>query len=342
MASLSLANAAATRRAGKPAVALSARRSVAAQPRVASHAGVAAGRGSLQVFAVRSRSNTGGSRKGLMQYVERVNAPQMKDDLIPFRVGMTVRVGVTVVEGNKTRVQPYEGIIIGVHKAGVATTITVRKAFQGYGVERIFPIHSPLCTFEEVRGAGKPVVSTPSFASSTRRVSPSFATDARKRVSARVSGVPASAPRSHGIANARRLAPPPREEPKPSDVARAKRFSSRPPLADPSPLFSPSPRCAAPSSTTSAIVSVSRRSLRLASWPRRPAPPATSSRWRLSRRRRRLRLPRLRRRLPRLPRLRRRLPPRRRRLPLSPRRKRVDSFLVGVFHGVCPGLAALV
>ena len=146
MASLSLANAAATRRAGKPAVALSARRSVAAQPRVASHAGVAAGRGSLQVFAVRSRSNTGGSRKGLMQYVERVNAPQMKDDLIPFRVGMTVRVGVTVVEGNKTRVQPYEGIIIGVHKAGVATTITVRKAFQGYGVERIFPIHSPLCT----------------------------------------------------------------------------------------------------------------------------------------------------------------------------------------------------
>ena len=158
MASLSLANAAATRRAGKPAVALSARRSVAAQPRVASHAGVAAGRGSLQVFAVRSRSNTGGSRKGLMQYVERVNAPQMKDDLIPFRVGMTVRGGVTVVEGNKTRVQPYEGIIIGVHKAGVATTITVRKAFQGYGVERIFPVHSPLCTFEEIRGAGKPVV----------------------------------------------------------------------------------------------------------------------------------------------------------------------------------------
>ena len=129
----------------------------------------------------------------------------MKDDLIPFRVGMTVKVGVTVVEGGKSRVQPYEGIVIAIHRAGVATTITVRKSFQGYGVERIFPIHSPLCTFEEVRGAGKPVVSTPSFASSTRRVSPSFATDARKRVLARVSGVPASAPRSHGIANARRL-----------------------------------------------------------------------------------------------------------------------------------------
>jgi len=158
MASLSLANAAATRRAGKPAVALSSRRAVAAQPLVASRSGLAAGRGSLQVFARSPRGNSGGSRKGLMQFVERVNAPQVKDDLIPFRVGMTVRVGVTVVEGNKTRVQPYEGIIIGIHRAGVATTITVRKAFQGYGVERIFPIHSPLCTFEEVRGAGKPVV----------------------------------------------------------------------------------------------------------------------------------------------------------------------------------------
>jgi len=55
-------------------------------------------------------------------------------------------------------VQPYEGIVIAIHRAGVATTITVRKSFQGYGVERIFPIHSPLCSFEEIRGAGKPVV----------------------------------------------------------------------------------------------------------------------------------------------------------------------------------------
>jgi large subunit ribosomal protein L19 len=104
------------------------------------------------------RGNSGGSRKGLHKYVERVDAPQLKDDLIPFRVGMTVKVGVTVIEGGKSRVQPYEGILIATHRAGVATTITVRKSFQGYGVERIFPIHSPLCTFEEIRGAGKPVV----------------------------------------------------------------------------------------------------------------------------------------------------------------------------------------
>jgi len=104
------------------------------------------------------RGNSGGSRKGLHKYVERVDAPQLKDDLIPMRVGSTLKVGVTVIEGGKSRVQPYEGILIAVHRAGVATTVTVRKTFQGYGVERIFPIHSPLCTFEEVRGAGKPVV----------------------------------------------------------------------------------------------------------------------------------------------------------------------------------------
>ena len=52
---------------------------------------------------------------------------------------MTVKVGVTVTEGNKSRVQPYEGLIIGIHRAGVASTITVRKSLQGFGVERIFP-----------------------------------------------------------------------------------------------------------------------------------------------------------------------------------------------------------
>ena len=102
-------------------------------------------------------ANGSGSTKGLYNFVERVGSQQVKDDLIPFRVGMTVKVGVTVKEGAKSRVQPYEGLIIGIHRAGVASTITVRKSLQGFGVERIFPIHSPLCSFEEVRGAGKPI-----------------------------------------------------------------------------------------------------------------------------------------------------------------------------------------
>ena len=112
-------------------------------------------RDSVATFSISAGGS--GTKKGLYQFVERVNAPQMKDDLIPFRVGMTVKVGVTVTEGNKSRVQPYEGLIIGIHRAGVASTITVRKSLQGFGVERIFPIHSPLCSFEEVRGAGKPI-----------------------------------------------------------------------------------------------------------------------------------------------------------------------------------------
>jgi large subunit ribosomal protein L19 len=98
------------------------------------------------------------NRKGLSAYVERAATKQTKRDLIPFRVGMTLKVGVTVKEGNKTRVQPYEGVVIAIHRAGVATTVTVRKTSQGFGVERVFPVHSPLCTFEEIRGAGKPVV----------------------------------------------------------------------------------------------------------------------------------------------------------------------------------------
>lgn len=97
-------------------------------------------------------------RKGLTSFVERAERVQMKRDLIPFRVGMTVKVGVTVIEGDKKRVQPYEGVVIGIHRQGLSTSVTVRKSAAGFGVERCFPVHSPLCTFEEVRGAGKPVV----------------------------------------------------------------------------------------------------------------------------------------------------------------------------------------
>ena len=71
---------------------------------------------------------------------------------------MTVKVGVTVVEGAKTRVQPYQGLIIAMHKHALTSTITVRKTFQGVGVERVFPIHSPLVAIEPVQTAGVPRV----------------------------------------------------------------------------------------------------------------------------------------------------------------------------------------
>jgi large subunit ribosomal protein L19 len=75
-----------------------------------------------------------------LAHVERV---QMKEDLPDFRPGDTVRVHVRIVEGNRERVQVFEGIVIGIQNSGLGRTFTVRKVSYGIGVERIFPLHSP-------------------------------------------------------------------------------------------------------------------------------------------------------------------------------------------------------
>jgi large subunit ribosomal protein L19 len=62
----------------------------------------------------------------------------------PFRAGDTVRVNVKVKEGDKERVQAFEGVVIARKGAGVSATFTVRKISNGVGVERIFPLHSPM------------------------------------------------------------------------------------------------------------------------------------------------------------------------------------------------------
>nr|AUJ22885.1 ribosomal protein L19 [Coccomyxa sp. SUA001] len=80
----------------------------------------------------------------LKELVEAVEATLAKQGLPKISIGDTVKVGVLIQEGNKERVQPYEGTVIAQHRAGVHTTITVRRVFQGVGVERIFVIHSPL------------------------------------------------------------------------------------------------------------------------------------------------------------------------------------------------------
>ena len=70
-------------------------------------------------------------------------------------VGDTVRVGVKIKEGNKERVQPYEGTVIAMRNGGINETITVRRVFQGVGVERVFLIHSPRIATIQVMRRGK-------------------------------------------------------------------------------------------------------------------------------------------------------------------------------------------
>ena len=66
-----------------------------------------------------------------------------RDDVPDFRAGDTVKVHVKVVEGNRSRVQVFQGVVIRVHGSGVGRTFTVRKVSFGVGVERTFPVHSP-------------------------------------------------------------------------------------------------------------------------------------------------------------------------------------------------------
>jgi large subunit ribosomal protein L19 len=68
----------------------------------------------------------------------------MRTDIPPFRAGDTLRVNVRVKEGEKERLQAFEGVCIARRGAGVSETFTVRKISNGVGVERIFPVHSPM------------------------------------------------------------------------------------------------------------------------------------------------------------------------------------------------------
>lgn len=82
-------------------------------------------------------------------------AGQLKSDLPEIYVGDTVKVGVRIREGNKERVQPYEGVVIAKRHGGLNETITVRRIFQGIGVERVFLLHSPQVASIKVERRGK-------------------------------------------------------------------------------------------------------------------------------------------------------------------------------------------
>ena len=78
-----------------------------------------------------------------MDVMEMVEREQFRTDLPDFRVGDTIRVHVKIVEGDKERIQPFEGVVIRKKKGGIRSTFTVRKISYGIGVERIFLTHSP-------------------------------------------------------------------------------------------------------------------------------------------------------------------------------------------------------
>ena len=75
--------------------------------------------------------------------VKDLNKETVNKELPDLKPGDTVRVSVRIVEGNKERIQAFEGTIIKKRGSGVGKTITVRKTFQGVGVERVFPVYSP-------------------------------------------------------------------------------------------------------------------------------------------------------------------------------------------------------
>lgn len=77
------------------------------------------------------------------EIIRSIESEQLKSNLPDIYIGDTVRVGVIIQEGGKERTQPYEGVVIARRKGGINETITVRRIFQGVGVERVFLVHSP-------------------------------------------------------------------------------------------------------------------------------------------------------------------------------------------------------
>ena len=87
--------------------------------------------------------------------VNEITKSQMKTDLPELRPGQTVRVDVNIKEGDKSRIQAYEGTVVKIQGSGIGKTFTVRKLSSGVGVERTFPVHSPIVDKVTVLRQGK-------------------------------------------------------------------------------------------------------------------------------------------------------------------------------------------
>lgn len=85
-----------------------------------------------------------------MHILDHVDAPSLRSDIPDFRAGDTVKVHVNIVEGSRSRVQVFQGVVIGRSGEGIRETFTVRKISFQVGVERKFPVHSPVIDHIEV------------------------------------------------------------------------------------------------------------------------------------------------------------------------------------------------
>ncbi|MEB3361190.1 MAG: 50S ribosomal protein L19 [Synechococcaceae cyanobacterium] len=129
--------------------------SAAAEPETpVAEAAAVSGVATTETTAAASASNRK-PRLSAQALITAFESSQLRDDLPDIFVGDTVRVGVRIREGNKERVQPYEGVVIAKRHGGLNATITVRRIFQGIGVERVFMLHSPQVASVKVERRGK-------------------------------------------------------------------------------------------------------------------------------------------------------------------------------------------
>ena len=89
-----------------------------------------------------------------MNVIEKIEQEQLRTDLVPFKVGDTIRVHSRIKEGDRERVQVFSGIVINKQGRGIAETFTVRRISYGEGVERVYPLHSPFIQKIEVEREG--------------------------------------------------------------------------------------------------------------------------------------------------------------------------------------------
>ena len=91
----------------------------------------------------------------IVNVIDKITEKQLNPNVPEFRVGDTVKVNVRITEGNKERIQAFEGVVVSRKGGGISETFTVRKDSYGVGVERVFPVHSPKLASIEVLRKGK-------------------------------------------------------------------------------------------------------------------------------------------------------------------------------------------